>query len=305
MNMNTPDSIPSNNSPLGKIALIDGDIIVYRCAFVAEKTHWIGTLAGQTQPEVVAWGEPKRELERQVEQVFQENKMFNTVQWWSRKEVQPVEFATQAIKTTLEAIREKLEPTELKIYLSGKRNFRDDIAVTKPYKGNRDNTPKPVYWGACREYLSDKWGAVVTNGIEADDAVGIESTKLGDGGIIVSNDKDLDQLPGWHYDWTSNSIYKVSKRASKFNLYRQILSGDATDNVPGLDGVGSVRADSILQGAKNEKDLFTRTWNAYKSGSGRDTHAEAWDYFLEQARLIYILRDSQAGVPIHPNWRFE
>ena len=40
---------------------------------------------------------------------------------------------------------------DYRVYLTGKGNFRNDIAVTAPYKGNRKDKEKPVHLEAIRE----------------------------------------------------------------------------------------------------------------------------------------------------------
>ena len=51
---------------------------------------------------------------------------------------------------------------DYRVYLTGKGNFRNDIAVTAPYKGNRKDKEKPAHLQAIREYLIEEWNAVVT-----------------------------------------------------------------------------------------------------------------------------------------------
>ena len=65
---------------------------------------------------------------------------------------------------------------EYRVYLTGKGNFRKDIAVTAPYKGNRKDKEKPVHLEAIRQYLIDDWSAIVTEGEEADDLIAIDAT---------------------------------------------------------------------------------------------------------------------------------
>jgi len=48
-------------------------------------------------------------------------------------------------------------------YLTGKKNYRTDIAVTAPYKGNR-TAAKPKHYGLIREYLEKAWGCIVVEG---------------------------------------------------------------------------------------------------------------------------------------------
>jgi 5'-3' exonuclease len=256
----------------GRTAHIDGDTLVYRCGFSAEKSYYL--IDDGTGHNIELFDDYKSAKARETERP--------TV-IWSRKEIQPVEFALQATKTTIEAILDKAKPKDYIIYLSGRKNFRYDIADY--YKGNRDHQSKPRYWSDIRIYLIQHWGARVTDGIEADDAIGIAASGSGRS-CIVSNDKDLDQIAGWHFDWPKNRVYEISRKSGDFALYSQILSGDPTDNVPGLDGIGPVKAGRILEGAKNTTELFERCWAQYRDRYGDG----AKKYFLEQARLIYIHR---------------
>lgn len=260
----------SHHAPLyGKWMLVDGDILAYRCAFAAEKTRYLVQDVGVFE----AHKDIPKDTPKEVV--------------WSQKEIQPVEFALQALKTTMEWLKETTRCSDLDIYLSGRRNFRYDVAVTKPYKGNRETVGKPTHYRACIDYLKDNYGAITTDGYEADDALGIRSNELGEDCFICTIDKDLDQLPGWKFSWVNDLVYRVSAREASFNLYRQILAGDHTDNVPGLDGVGLGRASKLLEGCQSTADLFERSWGAYRDRI--QPVDRAWEYFLEQARLVTIM----------------
>jgi hypothetical protein len=265
----------------GLTGLVDADILCYRCAFVAEHTYYALQMEGT-------------EIYVQYDNAVAMKAEGLGGTAWTRKEVQPVEFALQAIKTTIASIQEKSKAKELKFYLSGKTNFRDDVAVTKPYKGNRDAVARPVHWRACRDYLVGQYGATITTDIEADDAIGTDLGRLGDTGFICTIDKDLDQIAGWHYNWVKGEVYRVTKREADFNLYSQIIAGDSTDNIPGLGGFGDAKARKYLEGCTSTVELFRRTWDLYKSKSGFPTPEGAWNYMIEQAKLVYILRYNAA-----------
>ncbi|MDE2097339.1 MAG: hypothetical protein KGL39_08860 [Patescibacteria group bacterium] len=259
-------------APTSPILLVDGDIIRYRCAFAAEKTKYlvIGSHEGFN-------------IRAEVDTKKEADAVEGDVVVWSRKEVRPVEFALQCTKTTLEALVERFSPSDVKVYLSGPGNFRELVARTKPYKGTRAEA-KPRHFNAVGEYLIKEWGAESVRGIEADDAIGIGLTSAPGQAISVSIDKDLDQVPGWHYNWVTSELYNVSRRDADFALYTQILAGDTTDNIPGVPGIGEKKAREILEGSKNSEELRERTWATYKDrGLSRE-------YFLEQATLVYILR---------------
>lgn len=261
------------DAPASPVLLVDGDIIRYRCAFAAEKTRYLVTHVDQWLAEF--------ETAKEAKDFAEKSNPAGVV--WSRKEVQPVEFALQCAKTTLEALMERFKPWAIKPILTGPGNFRDTLAVTKPYKGNRLEA-KPKHYNAVADYLIEHWNAYVVRGIEADDAIGINLTADPERSVSVSTDKDLDQIAGWHYDWVGSELYYVSRRDADFALYTQILAGDPTDNIPGIPGIGTAKARKILEGAKNRQELCERAWTTYKD-NGFDK-----EYFLEQANLVYIWR---------------
>ena len=129
-----------------------------------------------------------------------------------------------------------------------------------------------------------KWGAKVTDGIEADDALGIaqtENTAKGTGflTIICSLDKDLLQVPGNHYSWeigTSTwnkpaSRRWISPQEGLFNFYWQLMMGDAADNVPGFDGKMRQKVPKFMEGhyhampsLETEQELFDYVKEVYQ-----------------------------------------
>ena len=114
----------------------------------------------------------------------------------------------------------RLKCDDYRAWITGKTNFRFEIATTVPYKGNRKDAPKPKHYDALRKHLM-KLGAIMTEGEEADDAVAIASTK---GNYwIVHVDKDLDQLPGWHYNPVKDEEYYVTEFEGLYSFYKQIL----------------------------------------------------------------------------------
>jgi len=168
-----------------------------------------------------------------------------------------------------------------KLYLTGSNNFRVDIAKTAVYKGNR-LAPKPQHLPALRQHLVDEWGAVVIEGQEADDAVAIHATELGyNNSIITSVDKDLDQIPGWHYNFVKDIAYHITPEEGTYRFYKQILTGDSADNIIGLKGIGPVKADKILDECDTEVKLYEACLQAYEGNEER---------VLENARLLWLRR---------------
>ena len=165
------------------------------------------------------------------------------------------------------------------LYLTGKGNFRDEYAVTVPYKGNRIDKPKPVHIKALRDFLVDKWEATMTEGEEADDAIAIRATTLGDSSVIVSLDKDFDQVQGWHYNFVKDDTYYVTAEEGLLNFYCQFLTGDRIDNIVGVKGIGPVKAHKLLSTKVTEEDMFAVCIEHL-----------GYDRAVENGRLLYLRR---------------
>jgi len=174
------------------------------------------------------------------------------------------------------------EASDFKLFLTGKGNFRKEIAVTAEYKGNRKDVEKPHHLDAIRAFLIEHWGATVSIGQEADDDIAIAATNIGeDGCVIVSLDKDLDQLSGHHYNFVKKTKYYVDKPTAVLNFYKQILTGDTADNIIGLKGIGPAKAAKILADCTTEKELYDACVQAYDGNVDR-VH--------ENAHLLYLRR---------------
>lgn len=168
---------------------------------------------------------------------------------------------------------------EWRLFLTGKNNFRYEVAITHPYKGNRTQ-PKPPHLQEIRKHLVGKWGALVCDGQEADDAIAIEATKLGDDSIMATVDKDFNQVPGWHYNFIKREHYYVDEAEGTRFFYTQLLTGDSTDNIFGLERVGPKKAAKILEDCTNEEEMYTACLEAYGD----------FKRLLENARLLWLRR---------------
>ena len=237
------------------ITLIDGDIIAYRAA--AHRPYLVNA-AGDIY--------------------------FDESGKYAKREATLQETLVKASELILEILVE----TEFyntggayKVFLTGKNNFRYDIAKSHDYKGNRKDTVKPVYLPNVREYLIQKYWAIVSDGEEADDMIAIEATKYDGKALIASIDKDFMQVPGLHYNLNRKSFTHVTKEEGLLNFYKQILTGDTADNIVGLYRVGPAKAAKMLGGLTTENEM----WDAVVKAYDGDT-----DRVIENARLLWLRR---------------
>ncbi len=222
------------------------------------------------------------------------------------------------IETTLdERIRGILEAVgcmEYAIYITGSKNFRNDVAKLEPYKGHRAGKEKPFHWATIDNRLRKHWNAIEVNGNEADDILGMTQRaylEVGTSSVICSRDKDLRMIEGYHYSWACGQhqpekpLYWISPDAGMRWFYKQLLIGDSTDNILGCGkkedavwksgeragqayrrrkGVGEVAADKLLFSCTNEQELYSTVSSQYKAVFG-----DEWaDRLLEMGRLLYI-----------------
>ena len=141
------------------------------------------------------------------------------------------------------SIQEVIDATEATSYvcaLSGKGNFRYDVAKQQPYKGNRNpSQTRPYHYGTIEDHIIRAHPQVVVDGIEADDWLGIEQRKDPENTCIASRDKDLKTVFGWHYRFSCGRaqpaipMHWMSEEESMHFFFYQMLIGDNTDNIPG------------------------------------------------------------------------
>jgi hypothetical protein len=196
---------------------------------------------------------------------------------------------TEAIaKARMSAFVEELvtpsDISSIEGYLTGKGNFRNEVAVTATYKGNRKDVAKPVHYQFLRDYLEKEWGFLMITGQEADDAIGIKAYTMDENEyIIMSIDKDLDMIRGWHYNFVKKEKYFVKEEDTMRTFYKQILTGDRTDNIEGLKGIGPVKAERILKECNTEIEMYEAVLKAYEGNEER---------VLENGQLLWIRREA-------------
>jgi len=189
------------------------------------------------------------------------------------------------IDSTLRNIRNNSGIYKMRLYLSGDDNFRKQIAVTRGYKENRTQE-KPLLLGAARNYIVLEYGGVVVHGYEADDAIAsdMEQNKAVHCGV----DKDLLQVEGKHYNYVKDLFVDVRRSKAVYNLYKQVMVGDASDNIPGLPGYGEKKAGDILKDCEDSPTKCADlTLEAFRSVMGDNWN----EYYEEQYKLVYLVRD--------------
>lgn len=276
---------------------VDADVLAYHAAFSAQHTYYDVFL---NNGQCITFDNAK---DRDAWLKSNEGG-YTAVE--ARIDVQSEEVALGHIDRILKVMANDIKRAEWVLVLSHpsrEQNFRHKVATTKPYKGNRQS-PKPVHYQAVVDSLIKDLRAIdgidipayIAYGYEADDLIRIMSqdtyellprNSLNEPdvaliAVVASVDKDLRMINGNHYNWKTGDKYKVSLWDSQRWFMTQLLTGDATDNIPGLPRVGEKTAANILEGSSSLAEMFKRVQDAYTE-KGFD---EA--YLTEQGQLLWL-----------------
>ena len=166
------------------------------------------------------------------------------------------ENAIALTQETLTSIKQEFGISDVMLFLSGNKNFRKTIYPE--YKLNRQKLERPPCLEEVKQYFIDNLLAEpIVEHLEADDLLGLNQTE---DSCIVSIDKDLDLIPGWHYNHVKQVLYYVNEWEAIYNFYYQLLVGDPADNIKGAKGIGKAKAVKILDDCDTEEELFNAVY---------------------------------------------
>jgi len=243
---------------MSRIALIDGDVLVYHSAFAMQKNLY--HFEGVTYPSYEDFKTYLKSIDMKPADVEYEKELSLLDEWLFPK----------VANNIFDMVMEMANPDNSKIVLSGEGNYRQ--ALFPEYKANRKDAAKPVYYDLALKYWTERAWAVTT-GIEADDLLGIETIRLkaeGQEPIICSIDKDLNGVPGLHVDWNKSIKYKVSPHQAEVFFLRQLLTGDATDNIKGIKGFGPVKAARFIPLETDIEPAYDAIYSSYLAAYNED-----------------------------------
>jgi len=170
--------------------------------------------------------------------------------------------------------------------------FRCAVSFDKPYKGNRTYVENYENELADKmevvDYIKNRYPSLIYNDLEADDLLCMLQD---DETFIYSNDKDLKQIAGTHWDIKEHKFVQITEAEAFEFLMKQIVTGDSVDNITGLYGYGDVKSEKLLtdipvkhmpnkvlteyiknHGFFNGIDMFVETWNLIRLRNNRGTN---------------------------------
>ncbi|MEM8795486.1 MAG: DNA polymerase I [Pseudomonadota bacterium] len=191
------------------------------------------------------------------------------------------------------------------------KTFRNEIYPE--YKANRDAPPedlRPQFALIRQATRAFNLPCLEQEGFEADDLIATYAKIAGSNGskvTIVSSDKDLMQLVTHNvgmYDQMKDKQIAIPEVFEKFGvgpekmIDLQALSGDSTDNIPGVPGIGAKTAAQLLDEYGDLDTLLERA-GEIKQNKRRENLIEFADQARLSRRLVRLDDDVALDVPLH------
>lgn len=236
-----------------RIALIDGDIVIYQAACKAETE--------------IDWSDG------------------DTVSITGSKPE-----TRDSIDSMVRSLKRAVKADRVLLVFSDTENFRKSVYPN--YKSNRKDKRKPVTFGYGKGYAKEHYDHMTREGLEADDCLAILATGevagfLADK-VVCSIDKDMRTFPCKLYNWMKQDegVVEVTEADANRAFYMQILTGDSVDGYPGCPGIGPKRAERLLTDANTMAEAWPIIVTAYQKAGLDEIDA------VIQARCARILRAS-------------
>lgn len=190
----------------------------------------------------------------------------------------------------------------------GRNTFRSQIY--SEYKANREDAPDDlrVQFPIIREaYHAFGFHIAEKDGYEADDLIATYVDKFSKEGYdeicIVSSDKDLMQLVNdrvYMFDPMKKKKIDANGVVEKFGVNPEqivdflALLGDASDNVPGVDGIGVKTAAKLLNAYGNIEGIYENL-SKISSKKVRESLVVNKDRLILARKLVTLVKNVECG----------
>lgn len=261
----------------------DGDCYLFRAGKAAEHMKY-SIVDVDDYDKVLASSRDKRQLVAMLEEELDPDICAIV----GDLEPEPFQNARANLRGIIRTVNEACGTDNTTIFVSDPSGESYRKALEPSYKAQRDPTDKPFWYPELRHYLLKRYDVrEAYRGMEADDLLGIEQCNADDRTVIASVDKDLRQIPGWHYNIMHQELFHVSPEDADMFLWHQMLIGDVADNIKGIHGIGEVKAAKLLKDTTPETAQEI-VYELYRKHRGPD-----WEeIFRINVQLLTILRST-------------
>lgn len=302
------------------MAYVDADMFKYSIASVGEKrsitvTHNASGNQMDFDTRTDFWGRGKKKDGGWLGERNKERDSPFTADEFTIEDIQtitdPIENILHSAKMQVDSALKNsgIKGNNYKFYLGKGDSFRLDRSTLMKYKGNRDNTLRPLLLDDVVEYLTKKYNAEIITDIEVDDKVIIESV-ANPNSIVIAEDKDAltcpvkvfnpNKIDDGIVDCTGyGAVYRDDKGKVRGHgiifKYWQLLAGDTSDNYKPqcFSDVrwGDVAAYNAIKDCRTHKECWQAIVDSYKKLYPETKTIEGWRGDKIEIDWMYVLQE--------------
>ena len=265
---------------MSKVLILDGDSIAYRCAAAGEE-RYIKVTHGPTK--ITKNFKHRTEFKEKMQERGKEITSDYSVE--DCQDPEPISFVISTMKKHIDRIVKEVNPTEIKIFAGERDNFRLDLPLPHKYKGNRQNTIRPIHLAEAKKYLQRMYDAKSAVGAESDDFCAIaayDALRNDQQPVMYFYEKDQYQLDGVTLLHDNSSFeYEVVPELGNLRLEKTSVKGlglkflayqwicsDPVDAYCAYDlssvKFGAKSAYKVLNDCKTEQEVLIKVKEQFK-----------------------------------------
>lgn len=238
----------------GKIALIDADTLAWTSALAAQQEMQVLPDTFYTEIELDAI---------RTNPTFDEESMTYSII--------DLDIAMSLAREKLNRIYELSGCRDCELHFSGGReNFR--YMIFPNYKANRKGMKVPDGLYELKLRLCKEFNGTIHTKWEADDWV-VYARKADTKYMLCAVDKDvLNSIAGTHFNYYESGVFnkdmhyiETSDEVAKLWPYLQCITGDSSDGIEGVKGLGPKKALAFIDDTWEHTQLWEGVLKAYKS----------------------------------------
>jgi hypothetical protein len=190
----------------------------------------------------------------------------------------------ELIEQAMSILRDRFTASSMLFCFSGSslQCFRTRMAIEKKYKGTRNYSEDLTlidYKEEIVSYVMTRYPSLRFKELEADDLLCMLQNEET---FIYSEDKDLKQVPGTHWNIKKGEFYEISEDQGLAFLMEQMVLGDTVDNISGIKGCGPAGYQTLLTNSLHAEAMPFEVMRAYIETHndvtiGIDTFVENWN----------------------------
>lgn len=238
-----------------KIALIDADTLAWTSALAAQQEMQVLPDTFYTELELDAI---------KTNPTFDEESMTYSLI--------DIDMAMQLAHDKLQRIYELSGCRSCELHFSGGReNFR--YMLFSDYKANRTGMKVPDGLYELKLKLCEKYNGVIHTKWEADDYVVFAMEQAPENYVLCAVDKDvINSVVGTHFNYYESGAFNkdmhyvtTEEGTAKLWPYIQCMTGDTSDGIAGVKGIGPKTALKFVNENMTHVELWEGVLSAYKS----------------------------------------